>query len=81
MWTPNSPLAFCHLGIKEEVEPSASLHNGGPLHALPNLPRLAPGEIARLLRRKCEDHPFSNSSSLLSPDGRLIESRKGTFAT
>lgn len=72
MWTSNSPLAFCHLGIKEEVEPSASLHNCGPLHAPPNLPSLAQGEIARLLRRKCEDHPFSNSPSLLSPDGRLI---------
>ena len=57
MWTPCSPLAFCHQGIKEEVEPSASLHNSGPLHALPNLPPLAQGEIALLLR-KSEDHPF-----------------------
>ena len=72
MWAPNSPLAFCHPGIKEEVEPSASPHNSDPLHALPNLPSLAQGEIARLLRRKCEDHLFSNSPSLLSPDGRLI---------
>lgn len=72
MWAPNSPLAFCHLGIKEEVGPSASLHNSGPLHALPNPSSSAQGEITRLLRRKCEDHPFSNSPSLLSPDGRLI---------
>lgn len=71
MWTLYSPLAFCHLRIKEEVEPSASPHNCGPLHALPNLPPLAQGEIARLLR-KCEAHPFANSPSLLSPDGRLI---------
>lgn len=53
-WSPSAALAFCHLGIREEVEPSASLHNGGPLHALPNLPPLAQGETARLLR-KCED--------------------------
>lgn len=64
-------LASCHLGIKEEVEPSASLHNSGPLHALYNLPPLAQGEIALLLR-KCEDDPFCNSPSLLFPDRRLI---------
>lgn len=81
MWTPSSPLAFCHLWIKTEVEPSASLDNSGPLHALPNLPSLAQGEIACRLRRKCKDHPFSNTPSHLSPDGRLIVEKKGTFAT
>lgn len=58
MWIPNSPLAVCHLGIKVEVEPSASLHNSVPLHALHNLHPLAQEGIAELLRRKCEDHPF-----------------------
>lgn len=73
MWTPNSSFGLLPSGrkIKEEVEPSASLHNSGPLHALYNLPPLAQGEIALLLR-KCEDDPFCNSPSLLFPDGRLI---------
>ena len=36
--SPKSPLTLCHLGIKEEDEPSGSLHNSGPLHAFPRLP-------------------------------------------
>lgn len=33
MYIPYSFLAFCHQGIKDETEPSASHHNAGPLHS------------------------------------------------
>lgn len=33
MWIAYSSLAFCHMGIKDEREPSASHHNVGPLRS------------------------------------------------